>query len=308
MPSIKTHGLTKRFGNDIVAVNNLDLTVESGEVFGFLGPNGAGKSTTIDMLLGLTQPTAGEATVLGHDVRTELTEIRQRIGVLPEGLGLYDQLSGYEHVETAMRMKDVDEDPAEKLEYVGLDEAAWHRPTAGYSKGMGRRLGLAIALVGDPELLILDEPGSGLDPTGIQDVRTIAQEQTEADRTVFFSSHLLAEIEAVCDTVGIMNEGQLVTVQDIEGLRATGSAAPRVELKVVSVPAGLDDELEALSGITEVSVEDSTVSVICAEPAAKMTAIRAVDDAARIRDVVAEEGSLESLFNQYTAGTDKRSA
>ncbi|MFD1527275.1 ABC transporter ATP-binding protein, partial [Halolamina salina] len=153
MAAIETHDLTKRYG-DVVALDGLDLTVREGEVFGFLGPNGAGKSTAINILLGLVRPTAGSGRVLGHDVRSESRELRRRIGILPEGYSTYDRLTAREHLDYAIAAKGADDDPDALLDRTGLEPAARDRRAGGYSKGMQQRLALAIALVGDPDLLI----------------------------------------------------------------------------------------------------------------------------------------------------------
>lgn len=298
MDAIRTSGLTKRYG-DVVALRDTNLAVEKGEAFGFLGPNGAGKSTTINILLGFLEPSSGSASVLGHDVESESKALRRRIGVLPEGTNVYDRLSGRKHVELAMRMKNCDDDPEKYLRYVGLDPEDWNRNAGDYSKGMRQRLSLAMALVGGPELLILDEPTSGLDPNGIQDVREIIRDQTDAGRTVFLSSHLLGEVEAVCKRVGIMNDGKLVTVDDVDKLRETTISNASVELHVETVPDGFD--LTELEGVTDVTTEESTVRASCSTRASKMDVIRRVDQMATVTDVVAEDISLESVFETYTA-------
>ncbi|MFT4881984.1 MAG: ABC-2 type transport system ATP-binding protein, partial [Salinirussus sp.] len=170
MTAIRTERLTKRFGG-LTAVDDLDLTVQEGEVFGFLGPNGAGKSTTINVLLDFVRPTAGTATVLGRDAQAESTAVRERLGVLPEGFALYDRLSGRAHIDLAVDLKDADDDPDAVLERVGLTPAAGGRTAAGYSQGMRQRLALGMALVGNPDLLVLDEPTNGLDPNGAREMR-----------------------------------------------------------------------------------------------------------------------------------------
>jgi ABC-2 type transport system ATP-binding protein len=197
MTAIETQGLTKRYGSGddaVLAVDGLDLTVEEGEVFGFLGPNGAGKSTTIDMLLDYGRPTSGTATVLGLDAQDDSEQLRERIGVLPEGYGLYDRLTGRRHLEFAVEWQDADDDPDEILDRVGLDDDDAARPVGDYSKGMQQRLGLGMALVGQPDLLILDEPSSGLDPIGIREMRDIVRAEADRGATVFFSSHIMSEV------------------------------------------------------------------------------------------------------------------
>jgi len=221
--------LTKQFGDEIVAVDNLDLTINEGEIFGFLGPNGAGKSTTINLLLDFIRPTKGSATVLGMNAQAEPAAIRDRIGVLPEGYGFDNYLTGREYVEWAIETKAANDDPDEILDIVGiLDEA--DRTAAGYSKGMQQRLAFGMALVDDPELLILDEPSTGLDPNGMQQMRSVIRERAEAGTTVFFSSHILSEVEEVCDRVGVMNDGQLVAMDTIDNLRAEMGGQASLEL------------------------------------------------------------------------------
>ncbi|MFC3477880.1 ABC transporter ATP-binding protein [Halobacterium litoreum] len=299
MPAIETDGLTKRFG-DFVAVDALDLTVEEGEVFGFLGPNGAGKSTTINMLLGFLQPSDGTATVLGHDAAGQSRNVRQRTGLLPEGFELYENLTGREHVVSAIETKNADDDPDAIIDRVGLEPEAARRQAGGYSKGMTQRLALGIALVGSPDLLILDEPSSGLDPKGAKLLRQIVDEEAERGATVFFSSHILGQVEQVCDRVGIMNQGQMVAVDTIDALRDQMQAESTVEAEVSAVPD--TDTVAAVNGVRDVAVYGNTLEISCTQPEAKMPALRALDDATDVTDITVEDASLEALFEKYTNG------
>jgi ABC-2 type transport system ATP-binding protein len=299
MTAIETNGLTKRYGDDILAVDDLDLTVESGEIFGFLGPNGAGKSTTIDVIMDYVRPTAGSATVLGFDAQAETRAIHQRVGILPDGYGLYDRLTGRKHLEYAISLKGADDDVDDLLGRVGLDATAADRSVGGYSKGMTQRLALAIALVGDPELLILDEPSSGLDPNGVRMVREIARDHADDGGTVFFSSHILSQVEAVCDRVAILNRGRLVAVDSIAGLRDALGTGSTVTLAVDAVPESLT--LREIAGVTDVTVDGRTVRVSVDDAAAKVTVIdRIREDGAAVLDVSIQESSLEDLFTAYT--------
>jgi ABC-2 type transport system ATP-binding protein len=177
MTAIRTENLTKRYDTglfgrgEVTAVEGVDLVVEEGEVYGFLGPNGAGKSTTIDMLLDYARPTAGSVELFGTDVNADPQVVRERVGVLPEGYGLYDRLTARRHLEFAIDWRDADDDVGALLDRVGLDESDATRSVGDYSKGMQQRLALAMALVDDPEMIILDEPSSGLDPNGIRLLR-----------------------------------------------------------------------------------------------------------------------------------------
>lgn len=300
MPSIETHGLTKQFGNDLVAVENLNLTVQNDEVFGFLGPNGAGKSTTINLLLDFIRPTRGSVEVFGMDAQTNPADIRRRVGVLPEGYGFEDALVGREYVEWVIETKNADDDPEILLDRVGLAADA-DRPAASYSKGMQQRLAFAMALVGDPDLLILDEPSTGLDPNGMQDIRQIIRERAANGTTVFFSSHILSEVEAVCDRVGVMNEGRLVAVDTIEGLRQATGGHATIRLECATPPTDLG--VESLNDVAEVTVDDRTLAVTCINPAAKVSVVLHVAKQAEIVDILSETISLETLFNELTEGS-----
>jgi len=299
MPTIRTNGLTKRFGEDVVAVDGLDLTVREGEVFGFLGPNGAGKSTVIDMLLDFVRPTEGSATVLGYDPRTDADSIRRRTGVLPEGGSLYERLTGREHVEWIARANGVEAEVGALLERAGLSTADAERTVRGYSKGMRQRLAFGMALVADPDLLVLDEPSSGLDPTGMRDLRGIIRSEAERGRTVFFSSHLLGEVEAVCDRVGIMNDGRLAAVGTPDELRGSLDLGGTIRFEVDAVPDDLG--LETVAGIETVTVDDGSVVVAVSDPAAKIDVAVRLAERTRVLDVVSEEDSLERLFDTYTS-------
>ncbi|SDL89823.1 ABC-2 type transport system ATP-binding protein [Halogranum gelatinilyticum] len=298
MAAIELTGVTKRYG-DVTAVDGLDLTVSEGEVFGFLGPNGAGKSTTINMILDFVGPTEGDLTVLGLDARRDSVAVRQRTGVLPEGFDVYNRLTGRKHVEFAIDSKDADDDPDAILERVGIADAA-DRKAGGYSKGMRQRLALGMALVGDPDLLILDEPSSGLDPAGAKEMRDIVR--TEADRgaTVFFSSHVLGQVEAVCDRVGIMREGSLVAEDSIEGLREAAGGEETLEITVDSASTEDVDAVRELDGVVSASGDGGSLTVSC-EGGVKTKVLSTLEDrGVTVKDFETVEASLEDLFLSYT--------
>ncbi len=300
MPDIALHDVTKTYG-DVTALAGVDLTIETGEVFGFLGPNGAGKSTTIDILLDHVRPTSGAATVLGMDAQDEPVTIHERIGVLPERFGPLGQMTGREHLQFAIEAKGADDDPDAILERVGIAHAG-ERRASGYSKGMTQRLMLGVALVGEPELLILDEPTTGLDPNGAREMRTIVREERDRGATVFFSSHILEQVEAVCDRVGILDGGSLVAIDSIGGLRDAAGTTGELEVSLQSIPAGLLDTIDELDGVTSVRTRDSTLVVAC-ENSAKGTVVRTCQDAgASIENLETNEASLEELFAAYTGG------
>lgn len=212
--AIRMTNLSKTFGRGrkkIQAVRDLDLEVHAGQVYGFLGPNGAGKTTTIRMLMDLIRPSQGKAVIYGCPVQQQHRVLR-RVGAIVERASFYDYLSAWKNLEVLARTGGLYEAQRVKglLEQVGLAERA-HQRVSGYSTGMKQRLGLAAALLHDPDLLILDEPAGGLDPTGMQEIRRLLQGLVEEQgKTVFLSSHLLSEIEQLCDRVAIIHKGQLV--------------------------------------------------------------------------------------------------
>ncbi|WP_380676567.1 ABC transporter ATP-binding protein [Salinigranum sp. GCM10025319] len=233
IPAIRTEGLTKRYGSTAV-VDELDLVVDTDEVFGFLGPNGAGKSTTIEMLLDFVRPTSGNVRVLGRDPQRDVVDVHERIGVLPDRYSLYPDLTAQEHLKFVIETKRVDDDPDELLARVGLSDARAD-PTATFSQGMEQRLALAMALVGTPDLLVLDEPFTGLDPHGVRTVREIVHEENERGATVFFSSHVLGQVELVCDRVGIVHRGRLVASGTLEELRSRADGERDASMESVFV-------------------------------------------------------------------------
>ncbi|RKD93859.1 ABC transporter ATP-binding protein [Halopiger aswanensis] len=310
MAAIDTTALTKEYG-DLTAVDGLDLTVRDGEVFGFLGPNGAGKSTTINMLLDFTRPTAGSATVLGYDAQAEADRISPRIGIIPEGFDIYPRLDGRRHVEFAIETKEADDDPDEILDRVGLEPEARDRAAGGYSTGMRQRLAMGMALVGDPDLLIMDEPSSGLDPHGIRELQDLVRAEAERGTTVFFSSHILEHVEAVCDRVGVLNDGELVAVDTIDGLRESIGGESTVELALAD-PAAADDlapVAASIDGVTDVAASGRTLECTVVDPAAKAIVVtELVDAGATVRDLRIRDVSLESLFASLTGAAGATSA
>ncbi|MFC7156575.1 ATP-binding cassette domain-containing protein [Halomarina halobia] len=301
MPAIQSNGVTKRFGDGVVALRDLDLTVEDGEIYGFLGPNGAGKSTTINVLLDFIRPTEGTATVLGMDAQRESQAIRARTGVLPDGYDVYNRLTGRQHVEFAIDSKETDDDPMALLERVGIADAA-DRKAGGYSKGMTQRLVLAMALVGEPDLLILDEPSTGLDPNGAREMRDIIREENARGATVFFSSHILEQVEAVCDRVGILRAGELVAEDSIEGLRQSMGSGSTLTVRMTAVSDAAVAAARDVPGVTGVAV-DGDALVVSIQDGSKTAVLTAVEEAGgEVRDFSTDKASLEELFASYTDG------
>jgi len=303
MTAIELDNVTKTFG-DVTALRGVDMAVEEGEIFGFLGPNGAGKTTTIDVLLDFVRPTAGTATVLSHDAQTEPRAIRERTGVLPEGFDVYERLTGRQHVNFVAEAKDADVDPDAVVERVGLSAEEADRKAGGYSKGMKQRLVLGMALVGDPDLLILDEPSTGLDPNGARRMREIVRAERDRGTTVFFSSHILGQVEAVCDRVAILQNGDVVATDTVEGLRDAVDAETVLTVTLAAPVEGVREAVEEVEGVESASLDGSTLTVQCASDV-KMDALTAVETAGgEVENFETEEASLDELFAAYTGGDE----
>ena len=242
VPVIELEGLRKEYrrprGRRIAAIDGIDLDVPDGGVFGFLGPNGSGKTTTIRCLLGLARPTAGRCRLLGADSSGDLSGVMGRVGSLVEMPGLSPGMSARTNLALLGRLDGIGGDRVDAvLDRVGLTERAGDA-VRGYSLGMRQRLGIAIALLKDPELLVLDEPANGLDPAGIREVRMLLRSLGDEGRTVFVSSHILSEVQAMCDRVAILARGRCVTSGPVDDVLSAGGPQGLI-VKVVDLAAGL---------------------------------------------------------------------
>jgi ABC-2 type transport system ATP-binding protein len=295
---IETRELAKRYSAQVVAVNGLNLRVRRGEVYGFLGPNGSGKTTTLRMLLGLARPTSGSATVLGAAPGTR--ESLARIGAMIETPAFYPYLSGRDNLLVMARYAGA---PVERipavLEEVELTGRANHR-FSGYSLGMKQRLGVAAALLKDPELLILDEPTNGLDPAGMAEMRDFIRNLGQGRRTVLLSSHLMTEIEQICDRVGVIRAGKLVAEGTVGELRSRfGRDSLRVRVTQLDAAEQL---LATLPGVAEVTRDHDLLRVF-AEPALTPEIARALVGAGLdMQELAQESASLEHVFLELTQG------
>jgi ABC-2 type transport system ATP-binding protein len=255
--AVQTENLTRRFG-DLIAVDRLNLNVTRGIIFGFLGPNGAGKTTTINMLISLLPPTAGTARVSGFDIQREPLEVKRRIGVVPEGLSLYERLTANEQIELVARLHGLGSAEIERripplLDMLELEDSA-DKMILDYSHGMRKKTALACALIHAPEILFLDEPFEGIDPISTRAVKEVLRDMVERrGTTVFFSTHVMELAERFCDQVGIINRGQLVSMGSIAELRQRASLsddAPLEDVFIHTVGAEVEDEglLDWLTG------------------------------------------------------------
>jgi ABC-2 type transport system ATP-binding protein len=294
---LETRGLGKRYGERIVAVDQLNMRVRRGEVYGFLGPNGAGKTTTLRMLLGLIRPTSGSAVVLG--AAPGAPDGLARVGALVETPAFYPFLSGRDNLRLLARHAGVLETRSPGvLEEVDLTGRAGDR-FATYSLGMKQRLGVAGALLKDPELLILDEPTNGMDAAGMAEMRTFISGLGQSGRTVLLSSHLMGEVEQVCDRVGVIRSGRLVGEGTLDELR--GQAGLRVRAEPLALAQRV---LAALAPVERVAVSDDAL-LLTAEPTAAARINRALVEAGvAVSELRQERASLEQVFLELTQGAE----
>lgn len=298
MNPLEIDSLTKQY-DDVTAVNNLSLTVNPGEICGLLGPNGAGKSTTIDSILNFVHPTSGSVTVCGQNPQESPRAVRECIGVLPEATSYHDRATARDHLSFAIKMKRADDDPDRILEKVGIADAA-HRSVGEFSKGMRQRLGLALALVGDSSLLILDEPLTGLDPDGARRLRTILRDERETGTAVLLSSHIMAQVEALCDRIAIMHDGELVTVDTVAALKHRVDVSAPVVLSVTEVPT--DHQIDRLDGVVNTEPHGSGTRITCRDSTVTGPVVTHLDAAgATIHSIETSGGFLEQLFHAVTS-------
>ena len=286
-PAIETVGLTKHYG-PVRALESLDLAVREGEIFGFLGPNGSGKSTTIRLLLGFLHPTSGRGRMLGLDIVNDSVAIRRRIGYLPSGIALYDTLTGEEILDHLARLSGRPAVRREELcQRLELSARTLKRLVRDYSRGMRQKIGIVQALQHDPELAILDEPTEGLDPLMQRAFYQILDTLKLAGRTIFFSSHVLSEVERVCDRVAIVRQGRLVAMEETAALLARRQR--NIQLRF----SGRPPQLDGVPGVSQVERADGLLT--CRVEGSIRPFLTAIGDAAVV-DLTIEPARLEEAF------------
>ena len=289
---LRTRGLTKYFGT-LEAVKSLDLELRRGEVFGFLGPNGAGKSTTVGMVLGLVTPTSGSIELFGRDIRTDFWPALRRIGAVIEEPAFYPYLSGWNNLKAlATSIGGItDAKIAEVLERVNLRDRAVHKYQT-YSMGMKQRLGIASTLLRDPELIILDEPTNGLDPAGTKEIRDLIPRLAHESRTVFLCSHLLHEVEMICDRVAIIKKGVMIASAPVKELLARGQ---KLQVRVAD-PARAAAVLGRLSWIKGVQTDGEYLIVDAPADSGAAVNQALAQEQIYAAELVNRNVSLESIF------------
>jgi ABC-2 type transport system ATP-binding protein len=297
--AIEVSGLRKTY-NHVPAVDNVSFSVNKGEIFGFLGPNGAGKTTTIKSILDLIHADAGSITINGIDVRTRGKEAKKYVGYMPEKVAFYDNLTAIQNMNFYAEIKHASKQECVSLiNELGLGDTGKKR-VGKFSKGMLQRLGMARALLGSPPILILDEPSGGLDPRGVVLIRDKILEMKKKGTTIFVSSHILSEIQEICDRVGIINKGVLVAQDSVESLSKKLNLKPQMSITLDKLSSAVEDAVRNLPGVEHVVSKGNTLEIIC-DGAMKAKVILAITNAgANIQNLQTKEPSLEEVFMRYT--------
>jgi ABC-2 type transport system ATP-binding protein len=286
-PIIQTKNLTKLYGA-ITAVKDVNIEIFRGEVYGFLGPNGAGKTTTIGMMLGLITPTSGGIELFGTSLHSNV-DVLHRVGAIVETSAFYPYLSGHDNLRALAEISGVRKSRiAEVLDVVGMTQRAHHKYKT-YSLGMKQRLGIAAALLGDPELILLDEPTNGLDPAGMKEVRELIVQLARIGKTIFLSSHLLYEVEQVCTRVAIIKKGAVIAQGVVDDLLKRGR---RLQLKI-QYPDKAAEVLRTADWIKGVTVRDDMISIETSE-----------ENAARVAELLASNGLYPSELKALDSSLD----
>ena len=307
LPAVQTHGLTRMYGA-MAALSGLDLTVNKGDLFGFIGSNGAGKTTTLRILATFLAPSSGSATILGHDVVRDADAVRHVIGYMPDFFGVYKDMEVTEYLDffgacykipTAQREKTVND----VLELVGLSEKKGALIGA-LSRGMQQRLGLARVLIHDPQLLLLDEPASGLDPRARIEMMAILQELQRLGKTIIISSHILSELQTLCNRVAIIEKGKLIYSGPVQGVRDQMSQGTVIWVRVITDQTKAIELLKSRSEITDVTAVDGEIKVTLAshDTDHSIVADVLVRGGARLVELREDEIGLEEVFMRVTRG------
>jgi ABC-2 type transport system ATP-binding protein len=297
--TIEVSGLKKSY-NHILAVNNVSFRVNKGEIFGFLGPNGAGKTTTIKAILDLIHADAGSIMINGFNVRTHGKAAKKYIGYMPEKVAFYDNLTALQNLQFYAEIKHASkQDCVTLINEMGLGDTGGKR-VGKFSKGMLQRLGMARAMLGNPPILILDEPSGGLDPRGVVLIRDKILEMKKKDTTIFVSSHILSEIQEICDRVGIINKGVLVAQDSVEGLSKKLNLKPQLTITLDKMSSEIEESVRKIPGVEKVQSKGNTLDIIC-DGAMKAKVILAITNTgANIQNLQTKEPSLEEVFMRYT--------
>jgi len=305
---VETKNLCKYY-NGVKAVDNLNLRINQGEIYGFLGPNGAGKTTTILMLLGLTEPTSGEVRVHGYNSTREPLKVKRLTGYLPENVGFYEDLTARENLRYIARLNGIPDRKSDRLieqvlEKVGLLEVAdWE--VRKFSRGMKQRLGIADVLIKDPVFVILDEPTTGIDPEGARQIlELIAKMSREQGMTVLLSSHLLHQVQRICDRVGIISRGKLVAEGTVDklGMEVIGKGKIMLEARVSRLTPDLLKALRQLEGVSEVDSSGNLLRLRCSRDLRAEVSRAVMESGSELLELRGRDYTLEEIYLKYFQG------
>jgi len=302
---VETKDLTKAY-NGFTAVDRLNLRIEEGEIFGFLGSNGAGKTTTILMLIGLTEPSSGTAQVCGYDSTREPLKVKRIVGYLPEKFGFYEDLTPRQNLRYTAELNNLPKGEIEEvindlLATVELSQVA-DLEVSKLSRGMKQRLGIADIWIKEPKLVFLDEPTSGIDPNGIDDILNLIVKMAKKGMTVIFCSHQLPQVQKICTQVGILARGHLVAEGPIArlGKQATGGGQYSIEAEVAQANPELIDSIKHVAGVMEVQSSGNSLLISCAKDLRGQIAKVIVDSGSLLVGMKIEEYSLERIYKKYS--------
>jgi len=287
MNVIETHNLTKYYGK-IKGVEDLTFSVKKGEIFGFLGPNGAGKTTTIRTLLGYLNPTRGSASIFGRNIETDIVDIKREVAYIPGDLNIYEHQTGKEFLNYFAALRNREMTLLDEL--LEIFDVPLERKLKGYSKGMKQKIGIIQAFMDDTDMVIMDEPTSGLDPLLQQKFYDFLLKQKKRDKTMFLSSHILSEVDRVCDRVGIIKEGNLITLEEVETLKQKRGKIVRLKIK---------EKPETFKGPKDMKIKDGWIEFI---------ALDNIDSWIKkfskytVLDLIINDFSLEDIFIHYYEG------
>lgn len=302
---VEAADLVKRFG-DLAAVDHVSFGIETGEVFGLLGPNGAGKTTTISMISCLIEPTAGDATVDGHSVRTEPTEVKRVLGVVPQEVALYPTLTAAENLAFWGRMyglsgHDLKAAVHEALELAGLEDRAKERVEK-YSGGMKRRVNIAAGILHKPKVLLMDEPTVGIDPQSRNHILETVKDLNAAGMTVLYTSHYMEEVEYLCDRIAIMDHGKIIAMGTLNELRDIVGSMDVVDVKVGEIGESVLEKVRSIPGVHKVTPADGALQVLTLSSGSIMGRLVAAleSEGSHVTSITVTEPNLESVFLHLT--------
>ncbi|MBZ9688964.1 ABC transporter ATP-binding protein [Clostridium estertheticum] len=305
MNIVKIEGLTKRFG-DVTAVDNISLSIEEGEIYGLLGPNGAGKSTIINILCGLLSMDKGTIEILGKDIESSSTYIKQNIGVVPQDIAIYEDLTAYENVKffaSLYRLKgsELKEKVEEALKFVGLLDKKKEYPKS-FSGGMKRRLNIACSIAHRPKLIIMDEPTVGIDPQSRNHILQSVKKLNSLGCTIIYTTHYMEEVEAICGNIAIIDHGKVIAQGTVEGLKAIVTDVNYVEITVENIDVVNIEDLKAIVGVVQIEVADEKIKIESKKGVANLDKIILffTSNNISIKSIESKNPDLESVFLTLT--------